>query len=263
MVDWYIGTMGFSYKDWEDVFYPAEVSTRDYLSYYSRVFNAAEIDSTFYGTPKADYVLRWAEMTPQAFKFCLKTPRLITHELGLVGAEGLMHEFLRIATLLEDKLGVVLIQFPPSFGAQNMETLDGFLSELPANLRFAVEIRDRSWYTAGEQTAEMLAKHGVAWAATQYPGLPREIHLTAGYLYVRWIGRHGTFEHHSQERIDRTQDLQDWWRMIQAVQGEIEAFYGFTNNDYAGFAAATANHFKKIAGLPTKPLFRPGQPRLF
>lgn len=56
----YLGTMGFSYKDWIGVFYPQGLPVRDYLNYYSRIFNAAEIDSTFYGIPKEETVQRWA-----------------------------------------------------------------------------------------------------------------------------------------------------------------------------------------------------------
>ena len=127
MINWNIGTMGFGYQDWSGVFYPAEMTSRNYLSYYSRIFNAVEIDSTFYGIPKLESVRRWAAVTPSKFQFCLKTPNAITHDLKLVGASGLMSQFLDAARLLEQKLGVILIQFPPSFGADQMGVLEEFL----------------------------------------------------------------------------------------------------------------------------------------
>ena len=263
MANWYIGTMGFSYQDWSEVFYPPDMDTRDYLSYYSRIFNAVEIDSTFYGIPKAEYVQRWAATTPDDFKFCVKVPRLITHDMVLSGTQGLVAEFVNMMRLLEEKLGVILIQFPPSFKADQSALLDDFLGELPGGVKYAVEVRHRSWYTAEAKTEEILRQHGVAWAATQYPGLPRLIHQTARFVYTRWIGRHGSFERHSVERLDRSGELKAWLELFRRVENQVEAIYGFTNNDYAGFAPGTANRFKEIAGLPVEPLRPAQQGKLF
>lgn len=263
MIAYYIGTMGFSYKDWNGVFYPADTAQHRYLAYYSRIFNAAEIDSTFYGAPKPEVVEHWAAITPAGFKLCLKVPRVITHDLVLEGAQGLMDEFTGAARLLGEKLGVLLFQFPPSFESVHLARLDNFLAELPAGLRFAVEIRNPSWYAAHEETERVLARHGVAWAATQYPGLPARIYPTASFLYVRWIGQHGKYPEHSHERVDRSAELEAWRQKIEANAPGKEAVYGFFNNDYAGFAPATANRFKSIAGLPVEPLTPPQQGKLF
>ena len=81
MTNWYLGTMGFSYPDWAGTFYPDTLAQRNYLGHYSRFFNAVEIDSTFYGTPRLTTVKRWATSTPADFRFCPKTPRMITHEV--------------------------------------------------------------------------------------------------------------------------------------------------------------------------------------
>lgn len=255
--------MGFSYKDWIGVFYPQGLPARDYLNYYSRIFNAAEIDSTFYGIPKEETVQRWAAVTLQDFQFSLKVPREITHELSLKGALGLMTQFVHTAHQLEGKLGVILLQFPPSFAFDRFDDLESFLAELPSGSRYAVEIRHRSWYAARDQTEAMLKKAGVCWASTQYPGLPRRLNITADFAYIRWIGKHGSFDHHDHERIDRTGDLQGWRDLIQTAESNLEALYGFMNNDYAGFAAGTVNRFKEIAGLPIIPFQPPQQGRLF
>lgn len=255
--------MGFSYKDWNGVFYPADMAARNYLGYYSRIFNAVEIDATFYGTPKVDTVQRWAAVTPEGFKFCVKVPRAITHDLALVGAWGLMTEFIGVMRGLGDKLGVILLQFPPSYTADQFPVLAEFLAELPNDLRFAVEVRDRSWYAAETDMEGMLATNGVAWAATEYPGLPGQVRPTAPFVYIRWIGQHGTFEHHTHERIDRSAELRRWWEHLQGILDGVEAVYGFFNNDYAGFAAGTANRFKSLVGLPLEEPKPPQQGRLF
>jgi uncharacterized protein YecE (DUF72 family) len=259
----YLGTMGFSYKDWNGVFYPTEMDSKDYLNYYSRIFNSVEIDSTFYGTPKKTTVQRWVSGTPPGFKFSLKAPRAITHDLGLVNAWGLTMAFINVARLLADRLGVILFQFPPSFTTVKMENLTSFLSRLPRDLRYAIEIRDPSWYTAENELVDLLTGLGIAWAATQYPNLPGKIHCSSNFIYIRWIGRHGSFQQHDHERIDRLADLQSWWDIIQENLAGMTDLFGYFNNDYAGFAAGTALKFKALAGETVVIPQQPKQARLF
>jgi uncharacterized protein YecE (DUF72 family) len=281
--------MGFSYADWNGVFYPADLPPHKRLAYYSRIFNAVEIDSTFYGPPRPETVRIWAASTPPDFRFCLKVPRQFTHEAGLIGIQGDLLRFIDVVHLLGEKLGALLFQFPPSFRPDRLPALQACLAGLPSGLRYAVEIRHPSWYAAEDRSAEKAAEPalaralrqlGVCWAATEYPDLPRRIDLGVGFLYLRWIGQHGTFQHHDQERIDRTDQLRQWYQELQPVLGgtvdalgnrevslgKIEGLplvFGFFNNDYAGFAAATANRFKALAGLPVTPFLPPQQATLF
>ena len=258
---WYLGTMGFSYNDWSGPFYPSYVDARDYLAYYTQYFNAVEIDSTFYGTPRPEVVEHWAESVPEGFKICAKLPKAITHELELIGVEGLTGEFLHTIRLLGDRLGVILIQFPPSFNIEKYEDLDRFLGGLPQDLRYAVEIRHRSWYS--DVTERLFRKHRVAWAITEYEELPIRLVATADFVYFRLIGVHGRFARHDRMQIDVTKKLEWWQGHLEPLAHEVETTFGFFNNDYAGFSPATANQFKEIAGLPLKPLEPPQQPRLF
>lgn len=253
MRNWYIGTMGFSYQDWEGSFYPDGLPARSYLAYYSRIFNAGEIDSTFYGIPKLEGVQRWKSSTPEGFRFCLKTPKAISHALEAPEAPAMMVEFIHAVQGLGEKLGVVLLQFPPSFKFESIKTLAGFLEELPTGPRYAVEFRQRSWYTQAGQTAALLRQHGIAWAATEYPGLPGEIQRTADFLYIRWIGQHGSFERHDRERLERGENLHDWLTRLRPELETTGAAYGFFNNDYSGHAPRTALRFMEMLGLDTPP----------
>jgi uncharacterized protein YecE (DUF72 family) len=274
--EWYIGTMGFSYADWRGVFYPDDLPANRRLGYYSRIFNAVEIDSTFYGTPRPDSVRAWAASTPAEFRFSVKAPRQLTHEAGLVGVLDEILRFIDTVQLLRDKLGAILFQFPPSFRLDSLPALQVCLSGLPRGVRYAVEIRHQSWYTPANEgpedqpgepaLARLLREVGVCWAATEYPDLPRRIYPTADFLYIRWIGQHGTFQQHNLERIDRTAQLQQWQKILQGALSGFEArqlIFGFFNNDYAGFAAGTANRFKDLTGLPVSPFLPPQQGKLF
>ncbi len=259
----YLGTMGFSYKDWNNVFYPSEMDPRDYLSYYSRIFNSVEIDSTFYGTPPASTVKRWALQTPETFKFSLKAPRRITHDLKLIDAWGYFVEFMDRVEELGGRLGAILFQFPPSFKVNQLEIMADFFSRLPARVRFAVEVRDSSWYSAADQFARLLSDLKVAWAAIQYPGLPEKIYLTGPHRYIRWIGQHGSYPSHSLERLDRSPDLLRWKDAILASALPGKPLFGYFNNDYAGFAVGTLLKFRKLIGWPADIPKQPKQARLF
>jgi uncharacterized protein YecE (DUF72 family) len=268
MTQWYLGTMGFGYKDWSGVFYPPGLPSRQYLSHYSKVFNVAETDTSFYGAPREEVLLRWAAITPEHFKFCAKTPQEITHAENLLDGMDIMHRFLSRYELLGDRLGVVLLQFPPSFTVDKVQMLADFLAavreEHPSGkkLRISVEVRNLSWHSQSDKVSEIFRRYGVAWAATEYPGLPRRIYLTADFLYIRWIGQHGAYDSHTYERIDRSPELKQWWELIRQHLDRLEAVYGFFNNDYAGFAPATCQKFKAIAGLPVVSFDLPQQGRL-
>jgi uncharacterized protein YecE (DUF72 family) len=261
MTSFHLGTMGFSYSDWVGPFYPESMVQRNFLKHYSRFFNAVEIDSTFYGTPRVETVQRWFAETPVDFCFCPKTPRIITHDKGLRSAHLSMAEFLLVMRILEEKLGVILIQLPPSFGVDQHDVLDNFLGSLPNDLRFAVEFRHPSWHQS--QTEQLLLKHQVCWAGTEYPDLPRGITLTTDYAYFRLIGQHGQFHSHNREQIDRIDNLNWWYQHLEKHRKSLTNIYGFFNNDYAGFGVGSCNRFKHIAGLPAPDLRPPQQGLLF
>lgn len=259
---WYLGTMGYGYKDWQGVFYPDGLPVRERLAYYSRIFNAVEMDTTFYGTPRPDVVLRWAETTPDNFVFCPKVPREITHELRLEGVEEQTTNFLETMRLLQDKLGPILIQFPPDFSMQEIDNLSRFLEVLPSDLRYAVEFRNRSWHAA--TTGELLQSHRICWVSSDYLYMPRRVYVTTDFVYIRWLGRHGTYEVKDHERVDRTERLQEWYEDVdnRRERDGFHTVYGFVNDDYAGHAPATAQKIMAIIGLPTNPLAPPQQGRL-
>lgn len=261
MVNWYLGSSAFSFKDWVGVFYPADLDPRDYLKYYSRVFNAVEIDSTFYAIPRSEVVEHWGMETGEDFKICAKLPKIITHGRELVDVQEPMSAFLDVMRILKDKLGPILVQLPPSFNILKWENLKDFLGTLPKDVRFAIELRHRSWYN--EKTEKLLREHNVAWVATEYKQLPRRIYCTADFLYIRWIGYHGRFQTFESEKIDVTQNLRWWWQNIQEHLSCVDTVYGFFNNVYAGFAPGTCNRFKEMFGFEVKPLTPPGQERLF
>ncbi|MCB0213645.1 MAG: DUF72 domain-containing protein [Anaerolineae bacterium] len=261
MADWYLGTVGFSYKDWDGVFYPPGAPARQYLAHYSQIFNSVELDSTFYGTPPPDRVRQWAMTVPPGFKFCVKTPRQITHDMRLFDALGPMTNFLETMSLLGDALGPILIQLPPSLTDSEIDTVNTFIAGLPSAWRYAIEFRHPSWFTP--QTAELLAAHHLCWVSTEYENVPKQVVPTTDFLYIRWLGKHGQFERKNKERIDVTPQLQWWIDQLEPHFDRFETIYGFFNNDYSGHSPRTCNRFKEMMGLEAIYPEIPQQGRLF
>src|ERR1700761_5707447 len=118
MLWWRIGTIGFSFSDWLKVFYPANARSGEYLLTYGAIFDTVELDTTFHATPPIERVKKWANGVPGDFVFCAKTPRQITHEAPIASGVPAMRYFLRALTPMQkqNKLGPILLQFPPAFG---------------------------------------------------------------------------------------------------------------------------------------------------
>ena len=261
--------MGFGFNDWLGEFYPQGLKPNKYLSYFSRIFNSVEIDSTFYGTSDITKIMRWKNRTEEHFKISVKVPREITHNAKLVGVDYEMKTFVESVSKLDNKLGVILIQFPASFRSSYMELLAGFIRQLPLGVRYAVEVRDRSWYELVSQEngiprlAKLLEEFNICWASTMYPGIPQRIYPTADFLYIRWIGVHGTYARFNQVRNSRAENLSDWRSQILDHLDGCRDFYGYFNNDYSGFSPETTNQFKSMIGLSITEFNQPIQKELF
>ncbi|MEZ4641850.1 MAG: DUF72 domain-containing protein [Chloroflexota bacterium] len=242
-------------------FYPAGMPQHQFLGYYSQRFNAVEMDSTFYATPSVNTVQRWRQITSPHFKITPKVPRHITHDLRLHEAETTFATFLETMRLLGDNLGPIVLQFPPDFTFDEAGALVKFLPQLPKDLRFAVEFRHMSWHRS--ETAVLLSQHNLCWIAADYIHLPKKLHRTTDFLYLRFIGPHGQYASKDRELADKTADLQAWYAQIQPHLAEVTAVYAFFNNDYAGFSPATCNKFKEIVGVQWEEIRPLQQGRLF
>src|SRR5215203_3662797 len=166
-----LGTQGWNYDAWVGPFYPRGTRAADYLSLYARAFKVVEVDSTFYAIPSASAVRGWAARVPAGFTFALKLPRDISHENRLRDPGGVAPLFFDRARELGGKLGPILIQLGPDFMPAERPALAEFLPQLPLDLQFAVEFRQRGWIS--DDTLALLADHNVALALTDARWIPR------------------------------------------------------------------------------------------
>jgi len=259
-----LGTSSFTAKGWEGIFYPRGMNSRDFLGFYAKQFGTVEIDSTFYGTPRPPTVTSWKDKTPSDFIFALKVPQVVTHEKILVGCEPEFDEFIETVSLLGDKLGPMLFQFP-KFDKWMLKDSEAFLARLdsflkritnPA-LRFVVEIRNKNWLDA--RLTDFLRERNVALALTDTSFMPRPWEskesldlITADFAYVRWLGNRKGIEEMTKTWdkvvVDRTDDLMEWVKLMRmwTLERKFKRAYLFANNHYQGYGPATVELFQKL-----------------
>jgi uncharacterized protein YecE (DUF72 family) len=267
-----IGTAGWSYKDWEGVFYPPEVQRRKLhpLEYLAHFFDVVEINTSFYGHIKPELAKLWirkvAPVNPN-FVFTAKLHRSFTHSPLAVTEptsaasikpndedEAKAREGLD-ALASEGKLGALLIQFPVSFKntSLNREYLEKLLRQFIEYPR-VVEVRHDSW--DNPETLVTLARGDVAFCNIDQPRLGKSLepteYVTSKLGYVRLHGRNYKDWFNSDDRNDRynylysEMELENWKDKIETVAGKAETTYVITNNHYQGRAGVNALELKSM-----------------
>ncbi len=242
-----IGCSGWSYKDWQGGFYPRDLPAKEYLKFYSKVFNCVEIDSSFYRIPNAFMVNQWRNNTPEGFLFSPKLPKKITHDNKLEGSESTLVYFYSVVSKLREKLGPIAVQLPPSIKlGTHLGVMKDFISQLSPEFKHAIEFRHKSWFTP--EVYSLLSKSNIAmvWSLNQYLETPPEV--TADFIYLRMVGDRELTEFKGIQK-DRSEDIKRWASVVEETSGKFESGYIFFNNHFAGFSPESANEFRRLLGL--------------
>jgi len=273
----FVGTAGWSYKDWEGIVYPAQLKRKQHpAEYMARFVDTIEINSSFYGYIKPEWGKLWCQKTVAVnprFMFTAKLNKAFTHSpIAAVEATSAANikpnqEDERLAKLgldaiaAEGRLGALLIQFPFSFKNTNenrdyLEMLLTRFHEYPQ----VVEVRHSSWNNEG--TLRYFAQKGVAFCNIDQPRIGQAIgptaHVTAPLAYVRLHGRNYQqwFEHEqAHERYDylyRPEELEGWKERIEEVASKADRTYVVANNHFEGKAVVNAVELKKMLGQPAR-----------
>lgn len=257
-----VGTSGYSYKDWRGVFYPKDLSPRDYLSYYGKEFSTVELNFSFYKQPEASQLEKMLEKTDKDFLYSVKAHQSLTHqrksdwqEEGKRFTEGL-------SPLLERRqLTAVLFQFPYSFHYTRdnrlyLARLFDFFNSLP----LAVEFRNREWQQ--DSVREELRKREISTVLTDSPalkGLPQDSpgektmdrSLTGKMAYLRFHGRNkeNWWEGDNLSRYDylySEEELNPWVTFLIEAALKTALILVYFNNHYKGQAVRNGLTLKQL-----------------
>jgi uncharacterized protein YecE (DUF72 family) len=267
-----VGTAGWSYKDWEGVFYPPGMSRRKRhpLEIVARCFDMVEVNTSFYGHIKPEIAKLWAKIVSEAnpsFLFTAKLHRSFTHSplaamepTSAVSIrpndedERLAREGLE-ALAATGKFGALLIQFPVSFKntALNREYLETLLRQFIEYPR-VVEVRHSTWNNA--ETINYFAERNVSFCNIDQPQLGRSLepttHVTSSIGYVRLHGRNYDQWFEAEKCADRynylykPSELVGWKDRIDETAQQAKITFVVTNNHFEAKAGVNALQLKHM-----------------
>lgn len=232
-----IGTSGWYYEHWREVFYPADLPKRKWFEFYAQHFNTVEINNTFYHQPKDKSVQRWHDLAPAGFLYAAKANRYITHVKKLNDCSEQLQRFFDNINLLKRKLGPVLYQLPPGLH-KDTERLEAFMKLLPKRRIAVFEFRHKSWYS--DETFELLRKYGAGFCIHDLSGMETPRTVTSDIIYIRFHGIDGRYSGNYQESI-----LKEWAAWIKEQTREARAVFAYFNNDAHGYAIKNAKQLSE------------------
>jgi uncharacterized protein YecE (DUF72 family) len=267
-----IGPAGFSYKDWEGVFYPPGMSRRKQhpLALVARCFDVVEINTSFYGHIRPEIAKLWAKIVDEVnpdFQFTAKLHRSFTHS-PLAAMEPTSAVSIRpneederlaregLESLAQTgKFGALLIQFPVSFKntALNREYLETLLRNFIEYPR-VVEVRHSTWNNA--ETIAYFEERNVSFCNIDQPLLGRSLgptsHVTSTIGYVRLHGRNYDQWFEAEKAADRynylykANELLGWKERIDSIAERAKTTFVVTNNHFEAKAGVNALQLKHM-----------------
>lgn len=237
MTFYHIGCSGYFYLHWKRKFYPKDLQPSSFFDYYQRKFDTVEINSTFYTFPKPTSIQRLYKLSKKDFLISVKMNREITHIKRFVGVDKYLETFYDTISLLNKKLGCILIQLPPS-----IKYSDDFLYLLVGSLepyreyRNAIEFRHPSWWK--ENVYSFFEERGLIFVSVDSKNLPTDIIKTSAIGYVRF---HGREERYKSKYTDAYLQNVRW----KIEEKEFKEVYVYFNNDFNAYAPQNALTLKK------------------
>lgn len=235
----FIGTSGWTYPSWRGTFYPEDLPSRQYLTFYAKEFPTAEVNYSFYHLPKPATYEKWACQVPEGFVFAVKASRLITHTKRLRDVEEPWETFVGNARSLGAHLGPVLLQFPPSFRCDR-NRLAAFLKMAGSSgVSLVFEFRHESWFV--EEVYRLLRRHNAALCIADSPDYPRRDVITADFAYFRFHGRTDLFA----ARYSKAELAEERKKIKRYLKDGLDVFVYF-NNDAQGHAVENARMLRGL-----------------
>lgn len=280
-----IGTSGWHYPTgrgtWNGIFYPLKMdraSTFDELAFYAERFNTVEVNSTFYGQPRAAATLAWVKRTPADFEFSVKLYQKFTHPATAVDQTPISRADVDafragIEPLAAGgRLGVLLAQFPPRF-RRSQEARDylAWLVETFAEYPLAIELRHKTWSDEADDTRLLLGAHGAAWAHIDEPKFRFSIEQdpqadiaaldptpdrSQALHYVRLHGRNAAQWWDHEQAEDRynylysEDELKPFADVMRTAREAVRKAYLYLNNHFAAQAVADATMLRELLDEP-------------
>ena len=242
---------------------------------YATKLPTVEIDSTWYRMPGRKMVETWKAKTPKGFIFSAKVPKVISHDKYLEGCEAELNEFVSTMSILGERLGPLILQFPYvakgrdaqeyATGADFVRRLRGFVHLLPKEFKWGIEIRNSRWVQP--PLLDLLQSRDISLVFIDYytmEPLPKLAHrrevFTSSFVYIRFLGNRREMEAAVKKARERNERERDWESLLADRTGQMKTWiapiklliakgvpgYVYFNNHYAGYAPGSVELFEKL-----------------
>jgi uncharacterized protein YecE (DUF72 family) len=270
-----VGTSSWSSPDWCETFYPDSTEPGEMIRIYAGKLPTVEIDTTWYHMPGRKMIETWKSKTPDGFIFSAKVPKVISHDKYLEGCEAELNQFVSVMSILEEKLGPLILQFPYvakgkdpeeyKTGADFIRRLKGFVKLLPREFKWGIEIRNSRWVQP--PLLDILRSRDISLVFIDYytmdplPKLAsREDVFTAPFVYVRFLGNRQEMDAAVKKALEEGHRKRPWESLLKDRAGQMKLWitpiknllarnipvFVYFNNHYAGYAPGSVELFEKL-----------------
>jgi len=190
----YVGCAKWGRTEWVGTIYPPKTKEKDFLQHYIQHYNCIELNATHYKIYGEPGIRKWAEKAKgKDFLFCPKMYKGLTHRGKLDGRHPLLNEYFRGIVAFEKHLGPVFVQVSDTFSTKRKQELFDFLSALPNDLQFFLEVRHPDWFGKEKERQEMfefLRTNNMGAVITDTAGRRdcAHMHLTIPKAFIRYVG---------------------------------------------------------------------------
>lgn len=232
----HIGTSGWSYKHWKDIFYPPKLKPTEWIVFYSGYFKTTEINASFYRLPLKETVINWTKKVPKDFLFCPKMSRYLTHMKKLAEPEQTLERFFEVFEPMQKMMGPVLIQLPPAlkFDYGKADHLYHLLKTKYKHYEFVMEVRHDTWLI--EESLTLMTKYEIGLVISQSgERFPYSEMITAKNIYIRFHGPQQLYASSYSGAM-----LKDFAKKFKKWENQGHTIWAFFNNDVGGYAIEDA-----------------------
>lgn len=236
-LDVYVGCAKWS-KEGLKGFYPRE--TKDELTYYSRQFNAIELNATHYKIYGPQQAKAWKEKTPADFKFFPKVSNSISHFKRLKDIESRLEDYLHGMRGFGSQLEMIFLQLRNDFKPKDFDRIQHFVEIWPDDIPLAIELRHTDWFNApngANQVYSLFEEYSVTNIITDTAGRRDLLHmrLTTPVAFIRFVGANHPSDY---TRLDDWVERLTFWE-----QQGLKKIYFFVHQNVEEESPLLAAHF--------------------
>ena len=266
-----LGLAIWGYKNWLGTLFPTKTPVQSFLKCYGDRFSIVEGNTTFYSIPTPETVIRWKTETQPGFKFFPKLPKSVTHNGRLMPYLPQAFQFLELMQGLDDRLGGLFLQLPPSYSVAWFADLDLFLSSWRSATRVPLflEVRHLTWFETShrDRLNQLLAQYQIdrvlldtrpiynandnpqQYSVNKKPNVPVQPIVTSNTAFVRYIS------HPIRDR--NTEYLMEWVDQVGNWLNQGKTVYFFVHCPLEENSPQNAQYFQELlerSGLNVPPL---------